>query len=102
MEVVYDCYTGPGTIANFGDKKSKQVIGIDFVEAAIEDARINATMNGLDNTLFYAGDMKEVLNEGFLEKHAAPDVIITDPPRAGMHEDVVKMLLNLAAPKIVY
>jgi len=101
-EVVYDLYTGTGTIANFVAKKAKKVIGIEYIEAAIEDARLNSSVNGLGNTQFYAGDMKDVLNEQFLEKHEAPDVVITDPPRAGMHEDVVKMLLKLAAPKIVY
>lgn len=101
-EVVYDLYTGTGTIANFVAKQAKQVIGIEYVEAAIEDAKLNSQINGLDNTLFYAGDMKDMLNEEFIANHAAPDVIITDPPRAGMHEDVVNMLLRLAAPKIVY
>ncbi len=101
-EVVYDLYTGTGTIANFVSKKAKQVIGIEYVEAAIEDAKLNAAVNGLDNTLFYAGDMKDMLNDDFISRHAAPDVIITDPPRAGMHEDVVNMLLKLAAPKLVY
>jgi len=101
-EVVYDLYTGTGTIANFVAKKAKQVIGIEYVEDAIADAKLNAKVNGLDNTLFYAGDMKDMLNEEFIAKHAAPDVIITDPPRVGMHEDVIKMLLQLAAPKIVY
>lgn len=101
-EVVYDLYTGTGTIANFVAKQAKQVIGIEYVEAAIEDAKLNAQVNGLDNTLFYAGDMKDLLNEDFISKHAKPDVIITDPPRAGMHEDVVRMLLALEAPKIVY
>jgi 23S rRNA (uracil1939-C5)-methyltransferase len=101
-EVVYDLYTGTGTIANFVAKQAKQVIGIEYVEAAIEDAKLNSEINGLDNTLFYAGDMKDLLNDEFIANHAAPDVIITDPPRAGMHEDVVKMLLRLAAPKIVY
>ncbi|HLT06242.1 MAG TPA: 23S rRNA (uracil(1939)-C(5))-methyltransferase RlmD [Cyclobacteriaceae bacterium] len=101
-EVVYDLYTGTGTIANFVAKKAKQVIGIEYVEAAIEDAKLNAHVNDLGNTLFYAGDMKDVFNEEFMSSHPAPDVIITDPPRAGMHDDVVKMLLNLAAPKIVY
>ena len=101
-EVVYDLYTGTGTIANFVAKNAKQVIGIEYVEAAIEDARLNAEVNGLRNTLFYAGDMKDVLNEQFMASHPAPDVIITDPPRAGMHEDVVNRLLHLAAPKIVY
>lgn len=101
-EVVYDLYTGTGTIANFVAKMAKQVIGIEYVEAAIEDAKINSQLNGLKNTLFYAGDMKDILNEEFLENHPKPDVVITDPPRAGMHEDVVKMLIQLQAPKIVY
>jgi 23S rRNA (uracil1939-C5)-methyltransferase len=101
-EVVYDLYTGTGTIANFVAKNAKQVIGIEYVEAAIEDAKLNAAVNGLDNTLFYAGDMKDMLTPEFIASHARPDVVITDPPRAGMHEDVVKMLLQLEAPKIVY
>ncbi|MGY6741111.1 MAG: 23S rRNA (uracil(1939)-C(5))-methyltransferase RlmD [Cecembia sp.] len=101
-EVVYDLYTGTGTIANFVAKETKQVIGIEYVEAAIADAKINSKINGLKNTLFYAGDMKDILNEEFLSQHPMPDVVITDPPRAGMHEDVVKMLLRLEAPKIVY
>lgn len=101
-EVVYDLYTGTGTIANFVAKQAKQVIGIEYVEAAIEDAKLNSKVNGIDNTLFYAGDMKDMLNDEFIAKHAKPDVIITDPPRAGMHEDVVNMLLQLEAPKIVY
>ncbi|GAB3649204.1 23S rRNA (uracil(1939)-C(5))-methyltransferase RlmD [Echinicola sediminis] len=101
-EVVYDLYTGTGTIANFVAKKAQQVIGIEYVEAAIEDAKLNAEVNGLNNTLFYAGDMKDILNDEFIAQHSAADVIITDPPRAGMHEDVVKMLLKLEAPKIVY
>ncbi|MCH7410083.1 23S rRNA (uracil(1939)-C(5))-methyltransferase RlmD [Belliella sp. DSM 111904] len=101
-EVVYDLYTGTGTIANFVAKQAKQVIGIEYVEAAIVDAKLNSKVNELDNTLFYAGDMKDMLNDEFIEKHARPDVIITDPPRAGMHDDVVNMLLKLEAPKIVY
>lgn len=101
-EVVYDLYTGTGTIANFVAKKAKQVIGIEYVEAAIEDAKLNSQVNAIENTLFYAGDMKDMLNDEFLSKHERPDVIITDPPRAGMHEDVVNMLLKLEAPKIVY
>jgi len=101
-EVVYDLYTGTGTIANFIAKKAKQVIGIEYVPSAIEDAKINAQLNGIDNTLFYAGDMKDMLNDEFIANHAAPDVIITDPPRAGMDEKVVQMLLRLNAPKIVY
>lgn len=101
-EVVYDLYTGTGTIANFVAKQAKQVIGIEYVEAAIKDAKLNSQVNGIENTLFYAGDMKDMLNDEFLSKHNRPDVIITDPPRAGMHEDVVNMLLKLGAPKIVY
>lgn len=101
-EVVYDLYTGTGTIANFVAKKAKQVIGIEYVPAAIEDAKINSQINGIDNTLFYAGDMKDMLNEEFIANHAAPDLIITDPPRAGMDEKVVQMLLRLNSPKIVY
>ncbi|WP_184493218.1 23S rRNA (uracil(1939)-C(5))-methyltransferase RlmD [Algoriphagus iocasae] len=101
-EIVYDLYTGTGTIANFVAKQAKQVIGVEYVEAAIEDAKINSQINGIENTLFYAGDMKDILNEEFIQNHAAPDVIITDPPRAGMDEKVVQMLLRLAAPKIVY
>ncbi|SFT92498.1 23S rRNA m(5)U-1939 methyltransferase [Algoriphagus locisalis] len=101
-EVVYDLYTGTGTIANFVAKQAKQVIGIEYVPAAIEDAKLNSQINGLDNTLFYAGDMKDMLNDEFIDNHAAPDLIITDPPRAGMDEKVVQMLLRLNAPKIVY
>ncbi len=101
-EVVYDLYTGTGTIANFVAHKAKQVIGIEYVEAAIADAKLNAAVNKIENILFYAGDMKDILNDEFLSYHAAPDVIITDPPRAGMHEDVVNMMLKLAAPRIVY
>ncbi|WP_339699923.1 23S rRNA (uracil(1939)-C(5))-methyltransferase RlmD [Algoriphagus aquimarinus] len=101
-EVVYDLYTGTGTIANFVAKQAKQVIGIEYVAAAIEDAKLNSQINGLDNTLFYAGDMKDMLNDEFIANHAAPDLIITDPPRAGMDEKVVQMLLRLNAPKIVY
>ncbi|MFC5625105.1 23S rRNA (uracil(1939)-C(5))-methyltransferase RlmD [Algoriphagus winogradskyi] len=101
-EVVYDLYTGTGTIANFVAKKAKQVIGIEYVPAAIEDAKINSQINGIDNTLFYAGDMKDMLNDEFIANHAAPDLIITDPPRAGMDEKVLQMLLRLNAPKIVY
>jgi 23S rRNA (uracil1939-C5)-methyltransferase len=101
-EVVYDLYTGTGTIANFVAKQAKQVIGIEYVESAIEDAKLNSKLNGIENTLFYAGDMKDILNEEFIANHARPDLIITDPPRAGMDEKVVEMLLRLEAPKIVY
>ncbi len=101
-EVVYDLYTGTGTIANFVAKQAKQVIGVEYIEPAIEDAKINSKLNGIENTLFYAGDMKDILNEEFLEKHARPDVIITDPPRVGMHPDVIAMLLRISAKRIVY
>jgi 23S rRNA (uracil1939-C5)-methyltransferase len=101
-EVVYDLYTGTGTIANFVAKQAKQVIGIEYVASAIEDAKLNSKLNGIENTLFYAGDMKDMLNEEFIANHAKPDLIITDPPRAGMDEKVVEMLLRLEAPKIVY
>jgi 23S rRNA (uracil1939-C5)-methyltransferase len=101
-EVVFDLYTGTGTIANFVAQKARQVIGIEYVDASIEDARLNSQINGIENTLFYAGDMKDILNEEFIANHEKPDVIITDPPRAGMHEDVVKMMLRLEAEKIVY
>ncbi len=101
-EVVYDLYTGTGTIANFVAKYAKEVIGIEYVEAAIEDAKVNSQINSITNTRFYAGDMKNILNEEFISSHAAPEVIITDPPRAGMDEKVVQMLLGLEAPKIVY
>lgn len=101
-EVVYDLYTGTGTIANFVAKDARQVIGVEYVEAAIEDAKVNSEINGIENTLFYAGDMKDLLNDEFMAQHERPDVIITDPPRAGMHADVVNMLLKIGAEKIVY
>ncbi len=101
-EIVYDLYTGTGTIANFVAKQAKQVIGVEYVEDAVVDAKNNSDYNGITNTLFYAGDMKDVLNEEFITKHGKPDVIITDPPRAGMHEDVVRVLLKAAPKKIVY
>lgn len=101
-EVVYDLYTGTGTIANFIAKNAKEVVGLEYVEDAIEDAKVNSEINGITNTSFYAGDMKDLLNDDFMSQHAKPDVIITDPPRAGMHESVVKMLLKIEAEKIVY
>ncbi len=101
-EIVYDLYTGTGTIANFVASGAHKVIGIEYVEEAILDARINADFNGIKNTIFYSGDMKDVLTESFFNSNGAPDVIITDPPRAGMHEDVIKAI-DIAAPgKIVY
>lgn len=101
-EVVYDLYTGTGTIACFVANQTKQVIGLEYVPEAIEDAKINAALNRIDNTLFYAGDIAYILNEEFLSQHPRPDVVITDPPRAGMHQLVVDMLLRIAAPRIVY
>ena len=101
-EVVYDLYTGTGTIANFVAKKARQVIGIEYVPEAIEDAKVNSEINHIENTLFYAGDMKDILNDEFIAEHGRPDVIITDPPRAGMHPDVVKTILRAAPQRIVY
>ena len=101
-ELVYDLYTGTGTIANFVAKKARQVIGIEYVPEAIEDAKVNSQINGIENTLFFAGDMKKVLNDSFVAKYGRPDVIITDPPRAGMDPDVVDVILNAAPKRIVY
>ncbi|MBK6833885.1 MAG: 23S rRNA (uracil(1939)-C(5))-methyltransferase RlmD [Bacteroidetes bacterium] len=101
-EVVYDLYTGTGTIASFVSKNAKKVIGIEYVEAAIEDAKLNANLNNINNVEFFAGDMKDMLTHDFISKHGKPDVIITDPPRAGMHEEVIKVLCETKAPRIVY
>jgi 23S rRNA (uracil1939-C5)-methyltransferase len=101
-ELVYDLYTGTGTIANFVARNCKKVIGVEYVEDSIKDAKVNSELNNISNTLFFAGDMKDVLNDAFIQTHGKPDVIITDPPRAGMHEDVVKVILNAAPEKIVY
>ena len=101
-ELVYDLYTGTGTIANFVAKKAKKVIGIEYVPEAIEDAKVNSEVNGIENTLFFAGDMKDILTDEFIAEYGRPDVIITDPPRAGMHPDVVKTILNAAPDRIVY
>jgi 23S rRNA (uracil1939-C5)-methyltransferase len=101
-ELVYDLYTGTGTIANFIAKKAKKVVGIEYVPDAIEDAKINSQVNGIENTVFYAGDMKDVLNNDFINQNGKPDVVITDPPRAGMHPDVVERLMEMEADKIVY
>lgn len=101
-ELVYDLYTGTGTIANFVAKNARKVIGIEYVPEAIEDAKINSKENNIDNTLFYAGDMKDILTDDFIAEHGQPDVIITDPPRAGMHPDVVKTILRAAPQRIVY
>lgn len=101
-ELVYDLYTGTGTIANFVAGRARQVIGIEYVPEAIEDAKVNSGLNGISNTLFYAGDMKDILTDDFISAHGKPDVIITDPPRAGMHQDVVNTILNAAPDRIVY
>jgi len=101
-ETVYDLYTGTGTIANFVAKKAGKVIGVESVEEAIIDARINSEINGITNTTFLAGDMRDMINDGFVKKYGKPDVIITDPPRAGMHPKVVEMLVQIKAPKLVY
>lgn len=101
-EIVYDLYTGTGTIANFVARQAKQVVGIEYVEEAIEDAKVNSLINQVNNTSFYAGDIRETLNYSFISKHEQPDVIITDPPRSGMHPDVVKKILELEASRIVY
>lgn len=101
-ELVYDLYTGAGTIANFVAGGVKQVVGIEYVPTAIEDAKFNSALNKIDNTIFYAGDMKDILTREFIAEHGKPDVVITDPPRAGMHVDVVERLLEMEADKIVY
>ena len=101
-ERVYDLYTGAGTIANFVARHVQEVIGVEYVPSAIEDAKINSELNGIGNTRFFAGDMKDVLTPEFIAIHGKPDVVITDPPRAGMHPDVVARLLEMGAPKIVY
>lgn len=101
-ELVYDLYTGTGTIAQFVANKAKKVVGIESIPVAIEDAKTNALGNGIDNTVFVTGDMKNVFTSDFIEQHGKPDVIITDPPRDGMHKDVVEQLLQLKTPRIVY
>lgn len=101
-EVVYDLYTGTGTIANFVARNAKKVVGVEYVPEAIEDAKVNASQNNIQNVSFFAGDMKDVLNEAFIREHGRPEVIITDPPRAGMHEDVVKTILAASPERIVY
>ena len=101
-ELVYDLYTGTGTIANFVSRKARQVIGIEYVPEAIEDAKVNSALNGIDNTLFFAGDMKDILNQEFINEYGRPDIIITDPPRAGMHGDVIDTILFAEPKRIVY
>ena len=101
-ELVYDLYTGTGTIANFVARQARKVVGIEYVPEAIEDAKVNSALNGIDNTLFYAGDMKDILTNDFIAEHGRPDVIITDPPRAGMHNDVIDAILAVETKRIVY
>ncbi len=101
-ELVYDLYTGTGTIAQFVSKKAKKVVGIEAVPEAIEDAKANAERNNIKNTDFFVGDMKNVFNEAFISENGVPDIIITDPPRDGMHKDVVQQILNIAPKKVVY
>jgi len=101
-ELVYDLYTGIGTIANFISSQARQVVGLEYVASSIEDAKANADLNGIKNTKFFAGDIKDLLDENFLNQHGKPDVVITDPPRAGMHEDVCRMLLKTGPEKIIY
>jgi 23S rRNA (uracil1939-C5)-methyltransferase len=101
-ELVYDLYTGTGTIANFIANRSRQVIGIEYLPEAVEDAKVNAEINGIKNTLFFAGDMKDVLTQDFTNRHGRPDVIITDPPRAGMHKNATDAILFANPKRIVY
>jgi len=101
-EVVYDLYTGTGTIAGFVARHARKVVGIEYLEAAVEDARANAALNGIQNAVFFAGDMKDVFSPDLIAREGAPDVVITDPPRAGMHESVVQRLLELRPKRIVY
>lgn len=101
-EIVYDLYTGTGTIANFVARKAKKVVGVEYVPEAIEDAKVNSELNGIDNTTFYAGDMKDILNDEFIAENGQPDVIITDPPRAGMHADVIETIVRANPKRIVY
>ena len=100
--MVYDLYTGTGTIAQFVSAKAGKVIGIEYVPEAIEDARQNAKANGITNCTFFAGDMKDVLNETFIARHGKPDVVILDPPRAGIHPDVAQVILKAAPERMVY
>ena len=100
--VVYDLYTGAGTIANFVARNARKVVGIEYVEEAIADARVNSQINGIDNTVFYAGDMKDVLTADFIKENGTPDIMIIDPPRAGMHPDVVEVILQAAPKTLVY
>ena len=102
QEILYDLYTGTGTIANFMASLASHVVGIDSVPESIEDAKVNSTLNGIDNTRFFAGDMKDIFSDSFIRENGKPDVIISDPPRAGMHANVVEQILKIAPEKIVY
>jgi 23S rRNA (uracil1939-C5)-methyltransferase len=99
---VYDLYTGVGSIALYMAQNARQVVGIEEIAAAIEDAKENAALNNIHNAVFYAGDVKDILTHEFVAKYGKPDVLLTDPPRAGMHPQVIEMLLQLESPKIVY
>src|SRR5574344_3123241 len=101
-ELVYDLYTGTGTIANFVSRQSAKVVGIEYIDEAIEDAKVNAGLNKLDNTLFFAGDMKDILTQDFINQYGKPDVVITDPPRAGMHPDVIDTIMFAQPERIDY
>jgi len=101
-EIVYDFYTGTGTIANFIASSAKKVVGVEYVRSAVDDAFENSKLNGITNTIFHAGDLAKVLNDSFVNENGSPDVIITDPPRTGMHKDVVMQLLSINPEKIVY
>lgn len=100
--LIYDLYTGTGTIANYVARRAREVIGIEYVPEAIEDAKINSRINNITNTKFFAGDMRKILTDDFIAEHGRPDIIITDPPRAGMHPDVVNVILNARPRRIVY
>jgi 23S rRNA (uracil1939-C5)-methyltransferase len=101
-DVVYDLYTGTGTIANFVAREAKKVVGIEFVESAVEDARVNSSLNGITNTSFFSGDLHKIMNDEFCEQHGYPDVLITDPPRSGMHEKVCTQILQVLPRRVVY
>ncbi|MCB0741669.1 MAG: 23S rRNA (uracil(1939)-C(5))-methyltransferase RlmD, partial [Chitinophagaceae bacterium] len=101
-ETVYDLYCGTGSIGIFLSRQTKKIIGVEMVEAAVDDARENAALNQIEDATFFAGDVIQICDDGFFEKHGRPDVIITDPPRAGMHEKLVRKILDIAAPIVVY
>lgn len=101
-DIVYDLFTGTGTIANFVAHQAKKVVGVEYVDSAVEDAKINSAQNHIENTEFLVGDMAKIFTDEFIERHGRPDVVISDPPRAGMHANVINMLLKLEVPRIVY